>query len=201
MSVISKTMSMLKARPATKLFAAGFLAVMLVGCLKFPLGDPAASKLDSRLEGSWLYQTDDERAIARIYPFDAHTYCVEWIDFGKEGDSYKIRSRELYKAWLTDVKKHTFITLEPLASRLSNASEDSKMFTIFRLDFGDKTINAVPIKDDFEALKDAKSGADVTATITKEVENPALYGDAAAEFRKLDPEKDAELLKQMTQMP
>ena len=201
MSLISRSISALKSRPALKLVAAIVLAITLAGCLKFPLGDPATSKLDSRLEGSWFYQTDDERAMARIYPFDAHTYVVEWIDFGKDGDAYKIRSRELYKAWLTDVKKHTFITLEPLASRLSNASEDSKMFTIFRLDFGNNTIKATPIKDDFEALKEAKSGADVTATITKEVENPALYGDAPADFRKLDAEKDAELLKQMSQMP
>ena len=201
MSLISKTISAQKVRRVLQLITAAVFAFTLIGCLKFPLGDPATSKLDSRLEGSWFYQTEDERAMARVYPFDAHTYCVEWIDFGKEGDSYKIRSRELYKAWLTDVKKHTFITLEPLASRLSNASEDSKMFTIFRLDFGDKSIKATPIKDDFDALKEAKSGADVTATITKEVENPALYSDAPAEFRKLDPEKDVELLKQMTQMP
>lgn len=200
MRLISHSISYLKNHHAWRWIAGAAFALVLVGCLKFPLGDPATSKLDSRIEGFWFYQTDDERAMARIYPFDAHTYVVEYIDFGKDGDVFKIRSRDLYKGWLTDVKKHTFITLEPLASRLADASEDSKSYPIFRLEFGNKTIKATPIKDDFEPFKDVKSGAEVTSIITKEVENPAMYSDSPAQFRKLDPQQDEELLKQMSQM-
>ena len=197
MRLISDSNSLLKMRRNWRWIAGGLLALTLAGCLKFPLGDPAKSQLDPRLEGYWYFQSDDERSMASLYPFDAHTYVVEWTDVRKEGDDFKVRERDLYKAWLTDVKGHKFITLEPLAGRLSGADEDKKFYAMFRLDFGSGTVKATSLNDDFEPLKKAASAADVNAAVTKEVDNPQLYNETPAEFRKLDPQKDAELLKQM----
>src|SRR2546421_1626782 len=97
-----------------------FAAVLLAGllglaaCLPVPLGDPAKSKADSRFFGVWEWRDGRvHRAIMR--PWDERTLIVDILsgDLAEDGTT-KPRERDLYKAWLTDIKGQTFMTLQPI---------------------------------------------------------------------------------------
>ena len=169
------------------------LLALVAGCLPFPVGDPAKSRTDPALEGYWLSEKGDQVSLVSLFPFDEHAYVLESRDLKRDGSSFQLQGRFLAKAWLTDVKGHRFLTTEPLAQKLASY-KDPKFYPVLRLEREGSRMQTRAVSENFEPLKAATSGAELTAVVTREVENPALYVEDETTYRRLDPETDKDLI-------
>jgi hypothetical protein len=175
------------------------LAAVLAGCLPFPLGDPDKSRVDMRFAGQWLFEEDGSGTLLTAYPFDARTFVVEHTDFKAEGGKKRASGRKLYKAWLTDVRGKTFMTLDPLDQRLPAHAGKGKAYPAVRLTHGGDSVEMRLVDGDFAGFKSVKSSQDVAAVFNREVDNPALFGDnKPLTLRRVDAERDKDLLRQLT---
>jgi hypothetical protein len=172
--------------------------VALVACLPFPLGDPEKSQLDPKLVGYWKYEKGDEGYLIALYPFDQRAYALEYVDY-KKFDGLPVRkSQVLFKAWLTDVKARTFITLEPLEQRMPGAKDDKKTYPVLKISSAaDNGLETRRVNEEFDGFKDVKSSDDVRAVITREVDNPKLYVDDPWIFRRLEADAGREMLEKL----
>jgi hypothetical protein len=169
----------------------------LVGCLPFPLGDPEKSQVDSKLAGYWAATSDsgDEKELVALLPFDQHTYVLEDLKLKKQDDKWQPQGPpQLFKAWLTKVRGQQFMTLEYLQQRLPG-NTDQKVYPLLRLTTATDGLQVRLVKSDFEPMKNAKSNADVEAVISRELDNPDLYSGDGPKFRRLDPDKDKEMIQ------
>ena len=173
------------------------LALVMIGCLPFPLGDPQHSTVDPKLQGLWYFDDADRPMLIAIYPFDEHTYAVRSRDFRKEAGRLEPAGGALWKAWLTDVKGRTFITLDPLAQHLDAGTVEKKAYPVFQLVRDGQTIKARRVNEDFEPMKQVKNAQEEADLIAREIDNPSLYAGEPATFRHLDPEKDKALIEQV----
>src|SRR5207253_7840428 len=83
----------------------------LSSCVGVPVGDPEKSKADSRFVGVWEWRDAQlNRAIIRAW--DQKTYVID-VCSGVDTGTLQPRSRYVYKAWLTDIKGQTFLTMQP----------------------------------------------------------------------------------------
>lgn len=176
---------------------ASALGFFLVGCLKFPLGDPQSSKIDPDLQGYWLAEDDSSASLTAIYPYDGHAYVMETFDFTKDQGERKFQNHQVYKAWLTDLKGHKFLTLDPLSQHLAPVAAD-RAYPLLRIDGREETRQVRAVDSDFPAFANAKSSADVAAIVTREIDNPKLYTDKVLTFRHLEPHADEAIIKSMT---
>ena len=175
------------------LFAA--CAMWLSGCLPFPLGSPETSRMDPSLAGYWLAKPgDDKQTLISIFPFDGHSYVVNWTEFTR-GDSgqFEASSVQLEKAWLTSVQSARFITLEPLALRLPSNAQEKKVYVVARLVQDGDGVLVRPIDPDFRGFENIKSSRDVEDVIRENLNNPKLYSDNT-HFRHMDVERDRDTL-------
>jgi hypothetical protein len=169
----------------------------LVGCLPFPLGDPKKSQVDPKLCGYWASTSDsgDEKELVALLPFDQHTYVLEDLKLKKQDDKWQPQGPpQLFKAWLTQVRGQQFMTLEYLQQRLPG-NTDQKVYPVLRLTTATDGLQVRLVKSDFEPMKNVKSSADVEAVISKELDNPDLYSGEGPKFRRLDPDKDKEMIQ------
>lgn len=173
------------------------LGLCVCGCLKFPLGNPENSRVDPELQGYWLGEDDSNSTLVVLYPFDRHAYVLETFEFSSEAGQRKFKSHASYKAWLTDVKNHTFLTLDPLAQHLAPA-ESEKAYPVVKLSGTGDTREMRMVDPDFPAFANAKSPEDIAAIITREIDNPKLYAENATRFRHLDPRADESMIKELT---
>lgn len=188
-------------RAMTRYAACGIvLALCLAGCLEFPLGNPQSSQVDASLSGYWLAEDDSTASLSVLYPYDEHTYVMETFDFNKDNGERKFQSHAVYKAWLTDVKGHTFLTLDPLSQHLAPAAAD-RAYPVLRIDGTGDTRQVRAIDSDFAPFANAKTSAQILAIVTKEVENPKLYTDKVMQYRHLEPHGDEAIIKSMTLSP
>jgi len=172
------------------------LALLVSGCLPFPLGDPDKSQIDPKLSGYWLRSSDDERELIVLYPFDQHAYVLQDASAKKQDDKWQPQGPpQIYKAWLTNVKGERFITLELLAQRLPINPDDKKYYPVLHVSGTSDVIEVRMVSDTFEPMKTVKSSADVEAVIARDLNNPDLYGNGdAAKFRRLDVNADKDLI-------
>ena len=171
----------------------------VVGCLPFPLGDPAKSQVDPKLSGYWASVSEDEKEVIALFPFDQHTYVLEDVKLKKQDDKWQPQGPpQLFKAWLTQVRGQQFMTLEFLQQRLATGTTDQKVYPALRLTPTPEGMLVRMVKSDFEPMKNVKSSADVEALIVKELDNPDLYGGDGAKFRRLDPDNDKETIQLVT---
>jgi hypothetical protein len=184
----------------TVLALGAVLAVTMTACLPVPLGDPAASRIDPALAGWWLHEDATVKTVAVIYPHDERTYVVHSVGYEQKDGGVSRKSQALCKAWLTDVKGRSFLTLEPLAQRLPGET-GGKVYPVFRLsrDGGPDALGARGVRESFPALKAAKTPADVAAAIARDVDHADLYGEEAR-FRRLDPARDAETIAALSKL-
>ena len=175
-------------------------ALYLSGCLPFPLGDAQKSRIDPALEGYWLSDRGEQVTLVSLYPFDDHAYVLESRDLKRDGSRFDFQSRFLAKAWLTDVKGRTFLTVEPLVQRLAGY-KDPKFYPLFRLVREGTRIETRRVNEEFAPLKSVKSAAEVAAVIDKELDNPGLYAADLATYRHLDLETDKDLIGSLSGEP
>src|SRR3954467_7008207 len=80
-------------------------------CLPAPVGDPDKSKIDDKLTGAWINHDKDETVLAILRPYDQHTWFLRYL--ATKPNDTKVNALS-YKAWLTTLADHTFITCETL---------------------------------------------------------------------------------------
>lgn len=172
--------------------------VSLVACLPFPLGDPEKSTLDPKLVGYWKYEKGDEGLLVALYPFDQRAYAVEYIDYKKVDGSPVKKSQALFKAWLTDVKARTFISLEPLEQRMPGLKDEKKTYPVLKIgSAADNGLEARRVNEDFDAFKEVKNSDDVRAVITREIDNPKLYVEDPWIFQRLATDAGQEMMEKL----
>lgn len=177
-------------------FAAVLAAVLVCGCLPFPLGSPQKSQVDPALEGSWVnQQANGQSTVATLYPFDSHAYVLQSRDVLDTDGRIETKSRFLAKAWLTKLGEQTFLTLEPLAQKLASNTE-AKVYPVFRLKIAKDKIEAQRVSEDFAPFKSAKNSADIERIIRENLDNPSLYAGEPAIFHRLNPDRDSRLIEQ-----
>lgn len=173
-------------------------ALWISGCLPFPLGAPETSKLDPKIEGYWFNKQDeDKQTLVSLFPYDNHTYVLQWVDFKKSGDEFVPTSIQIFKAWLTPVKNAQFITMEPLAQRLASSASDKKWYYVSRLVPEGDGLLVKPVDTDFKPFENVKSAEDVMAVIQQNLDDPKLYSSNPTHFRHMDVEKDKDALEPM----
>jgi len=163
--------------------------VVLTGCLPFPLGNPAQSKVDSKLVGFWLNDAAEDRDLIALYPYDEHTYLMQDQKLHQEDGKWAPQGPPtLYKVWLTEVKGRRFICVDPLFQKV--VPQEHNFYPALLVEPAGEGLKTRMVNADFEPLKAAKSAADELAIITKEIENPKLFDESQTNFRRLDAEKD-----------
>ena len=168
--------------------------VIATGCLPFPLGDPAQSKVDSKLVGFWLNDSAEDRDLIALYPYDEHTYLMQDQKLHQEDGKWAPQGPPtIYKAWLTEVKGHRFICLDPLFQKV--VPQEHNFYPALLVEPVAEGLKTRLVNADFEPLKAAKSAADELAIITKEIENPKLFDESQSTFRHLDAEKDQDTIQ------
>ena len=184
-------------RAVTRFATCGIvLALCLCGCLEYPLGNPQSSRVDRSLTGYWLHEDDTNPGLVALYPYDEHSYVLETYGFTQSDGERKLHDHATYKAWITDVKGRTFITLDAMSQHV--APPEHLAYPILQINgTGDKR-EVRAIDSDFPAFSNVRSPSDVATVIAREVDNPAMYGQNSTQYRRLDPEKDAATIKSMT---
>jgi hypothetical protein len=150
----------------------------LAGCLGVPLGDPAKSKADSRLAGVWEWR-DGKVNRAVIRQWDERTYVIDVLsgDFIEDGTT-RPRERTVYKAWLTDVKGQTFLTLQPIETTGSlNGDAREKYFIVAKVKVEGNKMTASGIDTNFPGLKDAATSAALEQIIAQNLNDPKLFAE------------------------
>jgi hypothetical protein len=151
----------------------------LVACLPVPLGDPAKSKADSRFSGVWEWR-DARVHRAIIRPWDERTFVVDVLsgDFAEDG-STKPRARDIYKAWLTEVKGQTFMTLQPVETTgMVNGDARQSYYLVARVKIEGPTLTAMALDPEFKKLKDAPDRTALERIVSENIDDPKLFGAA-----------------------
>jgi hypothetical protein len=160
---------------AATLFAA---LTTLVACLPVPVGDPAKSIADSRLFGVWEWR-DAHVNRAVIRPWDPHTYVIDVLSGDPTGDTGQAiapRERNVFKAWLTDIKGQTFLTMQPIDTiGTVNGDERQPYYLVSRIKLEGTTLTAEAIDPQFKPLQDVKTSAELERLITANLDNPKLF--------------------------
>ena len=151
----------------------------LAACLPVPLGDPAKSKADSRFAGVWEWR-DARVHRAIIRPWDERTFVVDVLsgDFAEDG-STKPRARDIFKAWLTEVKGQTFMTLQPVETTgMVNGDSRQSYYLIARVKIEGPTLTAMALDPEFKKLKDAPDRDALERIVAENIDDPKLLNTA-----------------------
>jgi hypothetical protein len=148
----------------------------LAACLPVPLGDPAKSKADSRFFGVWEWRDGRvHRAIMR--PWDERTLIVDILsgDLAEDGTT-KPRERDIYKAWLTDIKGQTFMTLQPIETvGMVNGDARQSYFIVARVKIDGTTLTAMALDPEFKKLKEAPNREALERIVSASLDDPKLF--------------------------
>jgi hypothetical protein len=148
----------------------------LASCLPVPLGDPAKSKVDSRFFGVWEWRDSRvHRAIMR--PWDERTLIVDILsgDLAEDGAT-KPRERDLYKAWLTDIKGQTFMTLQPIETvGMVNGDARQAYFIVAKVKIEGMSLTAMALDPEFKKLKDAANREALERIVSDSLDDPKLF--------------------------
>ena len=148
----------------------------LTSCLPAPLGDPSESKADSRFSGVWEWR-DGRTHQAIIRPWDEKTFLVDVLTGEPQADgSTKPRERNIYKAWLTDVKGQTFITMQPVElTGAMNGDARQPYYLIAKVKLDGTTLTATALEPDFKKLKDVTTRAALEKIVSENLDDPKLF--------------------------
>lgn len=169
-------------------FVISLLCLGLAGCFETGVGDPAASKVDPRLNGLWRAGEDQEMLLVK--PWDQHTYVVSVISRQTGGDGVeRFVPTECYKAWLTEIAGKTFITLDNSPQRNQKVE---RPYVIASVEVRDGKIVAQGLDTDF--AKAAKTPAEMEKHIRDNIANPKLFNKEEAIYQRV-PDSIAAMVK------
>jgi hypothetical protein len=151
----------------------------LSACLPVQLGDPAKSKADSRYFGVWE-RRDNQVHRALIRAWDERTFVVDVMtgDVADDG-STRPRERDVYKAWLTDVKGTTFMTLQPIGT-LGMVNGDSRptYYLVVKLVLEGQAMTAQALDPEYKRLSACKTRQELEKLVSANLSDPKLFGGA-----------------------
>jgi hypothetical protein len=148
--------------------------VGLSSCVGVPVGDPEKSKADSRFVGVWEWRDAQlNRAIIRAW--DQKTYVID-ICSGVDTGTLQPRSRYVYKAWLTDIKGQTFLTMQPAdLVGMMNGDQRPKYYIVAKVKLEGTTLTAQGLNTEFPKLKFVATSAALEQVIAENIDDPKLY--------------------------
>lgn len=131
-------------------YAVVIATVSLTGCLPSPIGDPATSRIDPALEGTWLhdglelaqcqiggteYGPGRRKSIYLLRAFDEHCYLITAIQFyeakdGRIGDA-RLTS---WKGWLTTLGDRRYLVCQNLGGDPIPTGPPVGLFPTFELE-------------------------------------------------------------------
>jgi hypothetical protein len=153
--------------------AAGLLG--LASCLPVGLGDPEKSKADSRYFGVWEWR-DDSVHRALIRPWDERTFVVDVMSSVVKPDgSMAPRERGVFKAWLTDVKGTTFMTLQPIETiGMVNGDSRTPYFLVVKVALEGTTMTAQALDPQYKGLIKCKTREELEKIVSSNLDDPKL---------------------------
>ena len=153
------------------------LMLGLSSCVGVPVGDPEKSKADSRYVGVWEWR-DAQLNRAVIRAWDQKTYVIDVMS-GVDTGTLQPRSRYVYKAWLTDIKGQTFLTMQPAdLVGMMNGDERPKYYIVAKVKLDGVTLTAMGLNAEFPKVKEAATAAALEQLIAQNIDDPKLYTTA-----------------------
>jgi hypothetical protein len=145
--------------------------IVVAGCLKIPLGNPETSKVDPKFAGMWMKRTDKgEVALMHVIPWDARTYLV--LNYGARPDAVGAWERGgeiLFKAWLTEVKGQTFVTMQVLGE------ESDEPYVVAKITTDGDSFTARGVQAEFAGRGGARDEASFRKLIEENIDNDKMY--------------------------
>ena len=165
------------------LLMAPMFALMLVvmGCLKVPVGDPDNSTPDAALNGPWIMRDGDKEQLFLIQGYDKHTHLVRFFNFKRSGDAVDLDNCGAYKGWVTQIAGVNFLTLQPLPlAEAWGEKEENPVWIVGKYHIDGPSIRYSMIKPDAEMIKNVATRQEAEAVIAANANNAALFGDSLA---------------------
>ena len=173
------------------------LTLTLAGCLHVAVGDPENSSVDPALTGAWLWEQGTQQShMFLIHGYDERTALVQLFSYEMNAGRVEPKSTSSYKAWLTEIGGHRFVTLKPLSaaelalpeSERSNVSPIKYLVGRLALTDDGETLTARPLAPNSDLLNNAENRAAAERVIQQHVDDDAIYVDGEGlTLRKLGP--------------
>ena len=198
-------------RSLSGLFLALILVPVLAGllaCLPVPIGDPERSRIDTSLNGLWLWGD----GVMLFEPYDKRTWLLsaykirdakcttklgaDPVDVGYENFIAKLRADEtgciegeldgLYKAWLTDIGRGEFMTWEPRGGFDGEYGFEPDVWYGWRLQReGRDLFRLILVAPDFDGLDQPELGAKFETLEDQRPNDPKLLKSARRDLERL----------------
>jgi hypothetical protein len=174
--------------------AAAVIAIIIGGCLQFPLGDPETSKIDSTLNGVWFKRGEGgEVVLWSVQPFDSRCYLL--INYSARpdgGGGWERGEMSICKGWLTEVNGRQFLTMKMMV----DVPEETP-YIVAKIERSGETLTALGVKPDFVKENKIDSAEAFAKLVADNVDNAKMYLDAD-KFEKAG-DADADTVKTILQ--
>jgi hypothetical protein len=148
----------------------------LASCLPVPLGDPAKSTIDQKLVGAWTWQEGENTNLAVLRAWDEHTYLLDCMAYTQTAVAIKPKNRNVFKAWLTDVKGQPFITLQPIeVLQPIPGDKNQKYFMTAKLEVKDNTLTATGLDGGYEKFKTAGTATALAKIVSENFDDVRMW--------------------------
>lgn len=167
-------------RPLARLLAL-VAAASVISCLPFPIGDPSKSRADPRLNGAWrltMEEEEDEWLWVLVESWDEHTHRVLVMEVAGDPKHPEPKSIASYKAWLTKLGAHTWLTLQErgFTDVLEPGRIRESPYVAVRVEFAKDRLLLRPLDGASDApLAKARDRAQAEELLRKRADDDALY--------------------------
>jgi hypothetical protein len=166
------------------------LVVVILGltaCVKHPVGDPEASKVDLQFSGVWWTEESEEGgSFLFIRPYDSRTYLVNVLSYRATRDGIEPTEQLQCKSWLTSIGGATFLTMEPFSCSHFAGLSERPPYLVGKLSLADGALHLRLVDGGKEPARSAGDRQELEAAIAEHVDSPSLYVDETMVFTKAD---------------
>jgi hypothetical protein len=164
-------------RPGNLLLAACCVAIpLMVGCMRYFIGDPENAQVREDLAGFWTTtEANGDRKLASIEPYDRRTYLIQLYGYRRSGDELeRVGGPLVMKAWETEVMGNRFLSLQFMDPRNMN-QEKPERYAVVRLKLEGDRLEYRAVKPDFVSSNNVSSNADLERLIAEHLDSEELY--------------------------
>ncbi len=154
----------------------------LTACVKYPIGDPEKSKVNSEFVGSW--SSDD--SILFFRPYDTRTYLISAFTYSETDGQYEAKTRIDYKAWLTPVGDETFITMQPLTIAHFVGLGERPPYFVAQIRLVDDELQLRLVNAKNVSVQEATNSSELEAAIKEHMSSDSLYVGDLTILKKLE---------------
>ena len=157
----------------------------LTACVKYPVGDPEKSKMDSQFVGIWLAEeADGQDSFLVMVPYDSRTYFAKIMNYRKTQEEIAATQQIDCKAWLTPIGGQTFITMEPLSGANLAGVGEKFPYLVGKIRLVDGDLHLRLVDGNKSPARDADNRGELEAAIAEHVDSESLYVDEPTVFKK-----------------